>query len=393
VFRPQRLPMTHAHAYLDHNASMPLREAAKSAALAALDVAANPSSVHAAGRKARQLIDAARRDVAALVGADPARVVFTSGATESAATLLTPHWTMGRAPLLLSRLYVGGTEHPCVLGGGRFAADALDVVAVDSDGVIELAALKAALERHDHACGLPLVAIQAANNETGVLQPVAAIADIVRAARGTLIVDAVQAAGRVPVDFSAGFGDYLILSAHKIGGPKGVGAIISSSDVMMPVPLIRGGGQERGHRGGTENLIGIAGFGAAAAAALAELADMPSLQARRDALEGEILRLVPDAVIHGARVARLPNTIFFTIPGFKAETAQIAFDLGGVALSAGSACSSGKVGPSHVLKAMGWEGEGALRVSFGTATPETELVRFVEVLGQLAARRSGRHAA
>ncbi len=380
--------------YLDHNASMPLRAAAKAAMIEALDVIGNPSSVHAEGRRVRQLIDGARRDVAALVGADPARLVFTSGATEGAMTLLTPHWTMGRASLLFSRLYVGASEHPCVANGGRFAAEQVSVIPVGTDGVIDLAALQVLLQAHDHAAGLPLVAVQAANNETGVVQPVEEITAIVRAAKGTLIVDAVQAAGRLPIDLDAGFGDYLILSAHKIGGPKGVGAIASSSDVLMPAPLIRGGGQERGHRGGTENFSGIVGFGAAAREALGEIPQMPELEEQRQALEAEIVQLVPDAVIHGMTAAkRLPNTIFFTIPGMKTETAQIAFDLAGIALSAGSACSSGKVGASAVLSAMGWDGEGALRVSFAPATSAQDLAQFTNALGTLAARRTGRNAA
>jgi cysteine desulfurase len=203
----------------------------------------------------------------------------------------------------------------------------------------------------------------------------------------------VQAAGRLPIDLNAGFGDYLILSAHKIGGPKGVGAIASGSDVLMPVPLIRGGGQERGHRGGTENFSGIVGFGAAAREALGELGEMPQLEDRRRAVEAEILHLVPNAVIHGIAAKRLPNTIFFTIPGMKIETAQIAFDLAGIALSAGSACSSGKVGTSAVLSAMSWEGDGALRVSFGLATSADDIAQFTKALGTLAERRAGRQAA
>ena len=385
--------MTQTRVYLDHNASMPLRNEARAAMAAALELSANPSSVHAEGRKARQLVERARRDVAALVGADASRVVFTSGATEAAATLLTPNWTMGRAPLGFSRLYIGATEHPCVASGGRFAPNQLRVIPVASGGLLDLAALADDLAHHDRASGLPLVAVQAANNETGVIQPITEIAALVHAAGGTLVVDAVQAAGRLPLDLASGFGDYLILSGHKIGGPKGIGAIISSSDVMMPTPLIRGGGQERGYRGGTENLAGIAGFGAAAQAARQELVGAGQLQIRRDQLEAEILRLVPDAVIHGVAAPRLPNTVFFTIPGMKAETAQIAFDLAGAALSAGSACSSGKVGPSHVLQAMGWTGEGALRVSFGADTPDADLAHFTKALGELAARKTARHAA
>ncbi len=385
--------VNHARTYLDFNASMPLRASARSAMLEAFDLAANPSSVHAEGRKARQMVEAARRDVAALVGAVASRVVFTSGATEAATMLLTPSWTMGRAPLFFSRLYVSATEHPCVLQGGRFLPEQIDILPVTPTGQLDLEALAAQLDAHDRSAGLPLVAVQAANNETGVIQPLETIAEIVHAAGGTLIVDAVQAAGRIPVSCSGEKGDYLIVSAHKIGGPKGVGAVVSSSDVMMPMPLIRGGGQERGHRGGTENLAGIVGFGAAAREALGELSAMDALAARSVSLEAEIQRLVPDAVIHGAQASRLPNTIFFTVPGLKSETAQIAFDLAGVAISAGSACSSGKVGPSQVLKAMGLEGEGALRVSFGLHTSAEELARFGDALRNLVARRASQRAA
>jgi cysteine desulfurase len=380
-------------AYLDHNASMPLRPQAREAMLRALEIAANPSSVHAEGRAAKRLLEEARRDVAALAGAEPARVFFTSGATEAATWLLVPDWTFGRAPLRFSRLYVGATEHPCVLGGGRFDPSDVARLPVLPSGLLDLAALERALAEHDHAAGLPLVAIQAANNETGVIQPIAEIARIVRGARGTLVVDAVQAAGRLPVDLAAGFGDYLILSSHKMGGPKGVGAVVSASDVMMPKPLIAGGGQERGHRGGTENLAGVAGFGLAAREALTELGAMEALVARRAELEARIAACLPDAVIHGQNAPRLPNTIFFTIPGMKAETAQIAFDLAGVALSAGSACSSGKVGPSHVLLAMGQADAGALRLSFGLGTSEEEFAIFADALKSLAARRTGRQAA
>ncbi|MBP0440865.1 cysteine desulfurase family protein [Tianweitania sediminis] len=385
--------MTAPRVYLDHNASMPLRPEAHAAMLQALALTANPSSVHAEGRQARKLVEAARRDVALLVGADSARVVFTSGATEAAATLLTPFWTMGRAPLRFSRLYVGATEHPCVLQGGRFAAEDISVLPVRPDGRLDLDALASAMAGHDKEAGLPLVSVQAANNETGVLQPLDELAAATHAAGGILVVDAVQAAGRVALDLTEAAADYLFLSGHKIGGPKGIGAIVSTSDVMMPAPLIRGGGQERGHRGGTENLPGMVGFGAAARAARGELDRAGALRERRDRLEARIADIVPDAAIHSQTADRLPNTIFFTVPGFKAETAQIAFDLSGVALSAGSACSSGKVGRSHVLDAMGWTGEGALRVSFGHQTSDEELQRFCEVLRDIVARRDSRRAA
>jgi cysteine desulfurase len=381
--------MAAARAYLDYNASAPLLPAARAAMLAALDVDANPSSVHSEGRAARRLIEQARRSVAALVNAKPEHVVFTSGATEAASTLLTPDWQMGRGAVRMARLYVSASDHACVLSGGRFARDRVETLPIDRDGVLDLRSLQAALERHDRSEGLALVAIHAANNETGVIQPIAEIAALVEAAGGVLVVDAVQAAGRIPIDITNAYGDYLILSSHKIGGPKGAGAIVAKADLMMPAPLVRGGGQEKGHRAGTENLAAISGFGAAADQALRSLDGMDAVRGKRDRIEQIIVDLVPGAEIFGQNADRLSNTVFFAISGMKAETAQIAFDLAGVALSAGSACSSGKVGPSHVLKAMGFgDDAGALRVSIGHATGEAELADFAEALAAIAARRN-----
>ncbi|WP_296744580.1 cysteine desulfurase family protein [Mesorhizobium sp.] len=381
-------------AYLDYNASAPLIAEARAAMVAALDVAANPSSVHAEGRAARRLIEDTRRDVARLVNARPEHVVFTSGATEAASMLLSPDWQMGRGAIRMSHLYVSEADHPCLLSGGRFPAAQMTRIGVDRNGIADVDALANALAVHDKAAGLPLVAIHAANNETGVVQPVGRIAEIVKAAGGVLVVDAVQAVGRIPIDMSAPYADYLILSSHKIGGPKGVGAIIAASDLMMPRPLINGGGQEKGHRAGTENLAGIAGLGAAARVALAGLNDMDAVARRRDAIDATVRELVPDAEIFGNGAPRLANTTFFAIPGVKAETAQIAFDLAGVALSAGSACSSGKVGPSDVLKAMGYgDSLGALRVSIGRATGAEDIAAFRTALAGIAARRAGKEKA
>ncbi|MER8546684.1 cysteine desulfurase [Mesorhizobium sp. M1169] len=386
--------MAGARAYLDYNASAPLLASARAAVVAALDVAANPSSVHAEGRAARRLIEDARRDVARLVNAKAEHVVFTSGATEAASTLLTPDWQMGRGAVRMSRLYVSEADHPCLLNGGRFPAAQVTRIGVDADGVARLDVLAEALAQHDKAEGLPLVAIHAANNETGVIQPVGRIAEIVKAAGGILVVDAVQAAGRIPLDMSAGYADYLILSSHKIGGPKGVGAMVAASDLMMPKPLVSGGGQEKGHRGGTENLAAIAGFGAAAREASAGLQTIETVRQRRDEIEAIVKTLVPDAEIFGTGAPRLANTTFFAIAGIKAETAQIAFDLAGVALSAGSACSSGKVGPSHVLKAMGYgDSLGALRVSVGHATSAEDIELFRSALATIVARQAGKEKA
>ncbi|MDR7031872.1 cysteine desulfurase family protein [Mesorhizobium sp. BE184] len=386
--------MAPERAYLDYNASAPLTAAAREAMLAAFEIAANPSSVHSEGRAARRLIEDARRAVAALVNAKPDHVVFTSGATEAAAMLLTPDWQMGRGPLRMGRLYVCQADHPCLLNGGRFAADRVTRIGVDREGIVDLAELEKALAAHDKAEGLPLVAIHAANNETGVIQPLERLGQVVKAAGGVLALDAVQAAGRIQLDLSAGYADYLILSSHKMGGPKGAGAMIAASDLMMPKPLVTGGGQEKGHRAGTENLAAIAGFGAAAREARLAIEDMARIRALRDEVEATVKAIVPDAEIFGAGAERLANTTFFAIPGLKAETAQIAFDLAGVALSAGSACSSRKVGPSHVLKAMGrGEALGALRVSVGHATTAKDLELFRKALAAIAARRSDREKA
>lgn len=375
--------------YLDYNASAPLLDEARDAVVEALGVVGNPSSVHREGRAARGLVEGARRSVAALVNAKPEHVFFTSGATEAASTLLTPNYMMGRALVRMSHLYVSATEHPCMLSGGQFAAENITILPVDENGILRLDALREALERHDKTAGLPLVAVQAANNETGVLQPIAEIAALVKANGGVYVVDAVQAAGRIKLDITDNCGDYFIISSHKIGGPKGVGAVIAISDLMMPRALVRGGGQEKGHRAGTEALPLIAGFGAAANVALARLQSMGWSSDMRDLLEAGLAEIAPDAVIHGKAVARLPNTTFFSLDGQKAETVQIAFDLGGVALSAGSACSSGKVGPSHVLAAMGHEdGPGAIRVSLTPDATRDQVAQFLDVLRRIVERHT-----
>jgi cysteine desulfurase len=300
---------------------------------------------------------------------------------------------MGRSPLAVSRVYVSATDHPCVLCGGRFPPDRVTIVGVEENGIVDLVALGDALARHDKSEGLALVAMQIANNETGVIQPIAEIGKVAREAGAIVALDAVQAAGRIPLDISDGSADFLILSSHKIGGPKGAGAIVAASGLMMPAPLLPGGGQEHGHRAGTENFAAIAGFGAATREAGIAVADMDAVRAMRDAVEAEIVRRAPDAIFYGRDTERLPNTIFFSLPGLKAETAQIAFDLAGVALSAGSACSSGRVGPSHVLKAMGHDGEGGLRVSIGPATTAEEIGLFRRALSGIIARRAARRQA
>ena len=373
--------------YLDYNASAPLLDEARNAVIEALGIPGNPSSVHREGRAARGLVEAARRSVAVLVNAKSDHVFFTSGATEAASTLLTPKYMMGRAAVRMSHLYVSATEHPCMLTGGQFPAENITILAVDENGILKLDALQQVLEAHDKSAGLPLVAVQVANNETGVIQPIREIAAQVKVAGGIFVVDAVQAAGRIKLDITDNCGDYLIISSHKIGGPKGVGAVIAISDLMMPKALVRGGGQEKGHRAGTEALPLIAGFGAAADVAAARLNGNGWSFEARDRLEAGLMEIAPSATIHGNSVDRLPNTTFFSLNGQKAETVQIAFDLGGIALSAGSACSSGKVGPSHVLAAMGHEdGPGAIRVSLEPNASTESVDQFLDVLRKIVAR-------
>ncbi|UGX87248.1 cysteine desulfurase family protein [Phyllobacterium meliloti] len=380
--------MAPKRAYLDYNASAPLLAVARDAVVDALAQTGNPSSVHSEGRASKAILESARREVAALVNAKPDHVFFTSGATEAASTLLTPHYVMGRAPVRLSRLYVSASEHPCMLAGGQFAAEQIETVSVDSNGLLDLGQLRAFLAAHDKSEGLPLVAVQAANNETGILQPIGEIGRIVKEFGGFFVVDAVQAAGRIPLDITTSSADYLILSSHKIGGPKGVGAIIAVSDLVMPKALVRGGGQEKGHRAGTEALPIISGFGAAARFAREALLGGGWGLGNRQLIEDGIRSIASDAVIYGDTVDRLANTTFFSLADMKAETVQIAFDLAGIALSAGSACSSGKVGPSHVLAAMGFgDGTGGLRVSTSPETTQDEIALFLDALAKIVARR------
>lgn len=371
--------------YLDHNATSPLRGPARAKMLDALRSSGNPSSVHAEGRAARALIEAAREKVAALVGGRARNVIFTSGATEALNLALSPQWRGPQgAP---TKLLVSATEHVAALEGHGFGGG-VEILPVDASGVLDLPALDAALASAD---GPVALCLQAANNETGVLQPVAAAAERVHAAGGLLICDAVQAAGRIPCTFETTGADMLVVSSHKTGGPMGAGALVlRDPSLHCDRPLIRGGGQERGFRAGTENVAAIAGFGAAAEDALSHLDEEAArVAALRDRLEAELLRLAPAATIFGAVAQRLPNTSAFSIPGLSAETALMAFDLAGLALSSGSACSSGKVKRSHVLAAMGVSPEaagGALRVSLGWTSTGEDVAAFAVALGDILAR-------
>jgi cysteine desulfurase len=374
-----------ARSYFDWNATTPLRLEARDAIEDALTVTGNPSSVHFEGRSARRLVERAREQVAELVGARPPDVFFTSSGTEANMLALTPAIEAGGEQRPRDRLLVSAIEHTSVRSGGRFPRAAIEDVPVDSDGHADLAALRDALKHSSR----PLVSLMLANNETGVVQPVAEAAAITHEAGGLIHVDAVQAVGRIGCDIAALGADLLTLSAHKIGGLKGVGALVRRSETIhLPEPLIRGGGQERGMRAGTENVVGIAAFGAAAAAAARKMAEeAKNMLALRDALEAGLRAITPQVVIFGVAAERLPNTALFSVPGMKAETAVIAFDLEGVAVSSGAACSSGKVQPSHVLAAMGVLPalvRGAVRVSLGWSTTETDVERFLNAWTKLA---------
>jgi cysteine desulfurase len=368
--------------YLDWNATTPLRPEARAAMEAAWDISGNPSSVHSEGRKARRLVEDARAVVAAAVGARPQDVVFSSGGTEANALALTPGLRRGAAPAV-QRLLVSAIEHASVLAGGRFAADMIGTVKVTGPGVLDLDHLRMQLDGDAPA----LVSVMLANNETGAIQPVAEVADIVHAAGGLLHVDAIQAFGKIAFDLNDLEADLLTLSAHKIGGPKGVGALILAEGVLGPEPLLRGGGQERGHRAGTEDVAGIVGFGAAVKAAMnSRDRDAIRLENFRNRLERG-LKQAQGATVFSEDAPRLPNTTLFTVPGLKAETAVIGFDLEGIAVSSGSACSSGKVQPSHVLEAMGFgpkTAQGAVRLSLGWSTSEEDIVRCLEAWRKLA---------
>ncbi len=366
--------------YLDYNATAPIRSEAAAAVLHALEIGGNPSSVHRFGRQARRLIEAAREEVARLAGARANQVVFTSGGTEANDLALAGS---GRA-----RLFVSAIEHDSV----RQARPDAVAIPVDGDGIVDLERLQDLLGADPAPA---LVSVMLANNETGVLQPIRRVVEIAHAAGALVHSDAVQAPGRLPLDF-AGLGlDLMSLSAHKLGGPQGVGALILADSVRLE-PRLRGGGQERGRRAGTENLAGIAGFGAAAAAARADLARGDQLGFWRDRLEARALQAAPHARIYARGVPRLCNTSCIGVAGSAAETQVIALDLAGVAVSAGAACSSGKVKASHVLAAMGVPADAAsaaIRVSLGWRSVSEDIDRFIEAWSAFHARNSTKLAA
>lgn len=354
--------------YLDYNASGLVRPEVQQIMATALADNGNPSAVHAAGRRARARVETARAQVADLVGADPAAVIFCSGGTEANAQAILSAIAAG-----CERLIVGATEHPCVAEAANVTGKPVEVLPVDAHGVVDLDTLAEALKRP----GRTVVAIHHANNESGVIQPIVEAAALVRAAGGWLHVDAIQSAGKIPVDLRTLDADTLTLSAHKLGGPQGVGALISKDGAPI-IRTLHGAGQERGLRAGTENVPGIAGFGVAADCAARDLPAATAHKAWRDAAEARVA--AAGATIIGGAVERLPNTLFMAVEGWDSPQQLITLDLQGVMVSAGSACSSGKTKPSKAISAMGLDhlATGGVRVSGGWGTTGDDWSRFAE---------------
>jgi cysteine desulfurase len=357
--------------YLDYNATAPVRPAVIEAMRDVLERVGNPSSVHRFGREARRALEHARAEVATMVGAAPSQVVFTSGGTEANNQAL----RSVRGPVAVSAI-----EHESVLAAAPEAAR----IPADAAGRIDLVAL----ERELVGSAPALVSVMLANNETGVIQPVRDVVELARRHGARVHSDAVQAGGKLPIDMDALGVDFLTLSAHKLGGPQGIGALVIGAG-LEPEALLRGGGQERRWRPGTENLPGIVGFGRACELAMSDAELWPRTAALRDGLEARLTRLVPAAEVFGRGAERLPNTSCITMPGVSNQTQLIEFDLAGVAVSTGSACSSGKVGPSHVLAAMGVDpavAASAIRVSLGWASTPDEVDHLVGAWARLYAR-------
>ncbi len=360
--------------YLDYNATAPLKPAVIEAMSAGLAETGNPSSVHRFGRLARRGVEAARDDVAALTGAKASQVVFTSGGTEANNLAIA---ALGKD----RRLIVSAVEHDSILQ----AAPHADILPVNSLGQIDLSALQAMLERDSRPA---LVCVMLANNETGATQPVALVAHLAHSLGALVHCDAVQAAGKMSIDMARLGVDSLSLSAHKLGGPQGIGALLVS-ETVAPQSLLKGGGQERGWRAGTENVAGIRGFGVAASLAAQDFPAMQALAALRDEMEMRLLRAAPEAVVIAPGAGRLPNTSCIALPGLSAETQIMSLDLAGVAVSAGSACSSGKVKASHVLRAMGVEPElagSAIRISLGWRTEASDVDHLITAWSPLVSR-------
>jgi len=375
--------MTRPAIYLDHNAASPLRPEAREALLAALALVGNPSSVHGHGRALRDVIETGRRQVARLAGAEPHQVVFTGSATEA----LTQAIVGGATVFAAGAVALSTGEHTAVLKAAEATGLPVWTIALDSEGRIDLDQLAAALARADAEGIALLVALHWVNNETGVVQPMARINALVGPTRHTLVVDAVQALGKRPLDFAASAPDMMAVSGHKIGAPAGIGALLVKGHADT-VRLIPGGGQEQGRRGGTEAAALIAAFGAAAAAEAYDAGARARLSAR---VEAGLRALAPAVTIFGGGAERVGNVVDFAVPGLRSATAMMALDLMGLSVSSGSACSSGKVGASHVLAAMGVPlalAECAPRVSFGWNSTDADAEAFLAGFETVLSRRS-----
>ncbi|WP_269513810.1 cysteine desulfurase family protein [Brevundimonas subvibrioides] len=369
--------------YLDYNASALVRPEVQAAMVEALADNGNPSAVHAAGRRARARVETARARLANLVGADAQSVIFSSGGTESNAQAIASALAAG-----FDRLIVCASEHPCVAEAAMASGKPVKVLPVDSQGVIDLGKLSELLR----GPGKPVVAIHHANNESGVIEPIREAAILVREAGGWLHVDAIQSAGKIPVSMGALKPDTLTLSAHKLGGPQGVGALVLG-DGRSAVSIVRGAGQERGLRAGTENVPGIHGFGVAADCAARDLPLAEAHRAWRDAAEAAVE--AAGATIIGKGAPRLPNTLFLSVADWDSPQALIVLDLDGIMVSAGSACSSGKTKPSRTIVAMGRMdlATGGVRVSGGWGTTQDDWSRFAEAWTRAYKAHRGRQSA
>jgi cysteine desulfurase len=383
--------------YLDHNATSPLRPESLAAMTHALSVSGNPSSIHARGRAARALADGARDEIARFAGAADHEIIFTSGATEAANLGLAgaiegaiDQHEVDKTIARITRLFVSAIEHPAVSAPAQRLAERvpglrLELLPVTADGVLDTEALRVALREGK---GRALVAVMAANNETGAIQPIAEISRLAGEAGALLLVDGVPAAGKVDLDARAC--DYLVLSAHKMGGPSGAGALIVRDGAPLAAQIM-GGAQQNGLRAGTENLSGIAGMGAAARTLRDGAGERARIAHLRDRFESMLKQAIPDAAIFAADGPRLCGTSFFALPGVAAQTAQIALDLDGVMVSAGSSCASGKVAPSHVLAAMGVDdaiAACAVRASFGWDCESADVDAAIASLTKLWQRRA-----
>ncbi len=368
--------------YLDYNATAPIRPEVIELMCKIMDTVGNASSVHEPGRQARQRVETARQQVANLVSASVKNVIFTGSGTEAD--------NLALQGFLPRHLIVSGIEHGAILAPALLLDPYASIVKVGSQGQLDLASLEAALSASD---GPALVSLMLANNETGVIQPVAEAAEIAHAHNALVHCDGIQGAGKIPLDINQLGVDFLSLSGHKFGGPQGVGALVMREDRPVLAQMV-GGGQEMGRRSGTENVAGITGFGEAARLAADELERFAALTKMRDRIEEQLAEVAPSRKVIGSDVSRLPNTSCVTMPGVRSDTQVMALDLAGISVSAGSACSSGKVSASHVLDAMGMELDEAMtaiRISLGRNTTEDEINRFVEAWS-LIFKRNSSHA-